>query len=118
MPEGKEPRLLVWRAGGRRCAAGADGLEEIVPAGAITPVPGVPAPVMGLANVRGRVVTVVDGRRLVGVVPDTPPAWLVLARVGARTVALAVDEVEDLAARLDGVQRLDLDRLLAPLFPD
>jgi chemotaxis signal transduction protein len=68
--------------------------------------------------VRGRVVTVVDGRALVGAPAGAPPEILVLVRLGSRTVALGVDEVEDLVEDAAGVQRLDLEGLLTPLFPE
>jgi purine-binding chemotaxis protein CheW len=117
MPERATERLLVWRAGSAKCAARLDTLQEVVPAGGITPIPGAPAEVCGLANVRGRVVTVIDGRALAGASATAPPALLVLVRVRGRTVALAVDEVGDLVADGDGLTVLDLDALLAPFFP-
>jgi len=118
MPEPSAVRLLVWRAGSTRCAAALDTLREVVPAGAITPIPGAPAAIGGLANVRGRVVTVVDGRALVGAPVDRAPAVLVLVRLAGRTIALGVDEVEDLVTDAADVRLLDLEGLLAPLFPE
>lgn len=118
MPERAVVRQLVWKAGGIRCAAPLDALSEVVPAGAITPIPGGAGVICGLANVRGRVVTVIDGRVLVGAPSAEPPALLVLVRVGGRTLALGVDQVEDLVTRLAGVRSLDLKALLAPLFPE
>lgn len=118
MPERVVVRQLVWKAGGIRCAAPLDALSEVVPAGALTPIPGADAAICGLANVRGRVVTVVDGRVLVGAPPAGPPALLVLVRVGGRLLALGVDEVEDLVTDLDGARPLDLEALMAPFFPE
>jgi purine-binding chemotaxis protein CheW len=118
MPEPSAVRLLVWRAGATRCAAPLDALREVFPAGAITPIPGAPAAICGLANVRGHVVTVVDGRTIVGELADRAPAVLVLVRLAGRTVALGVDEVEDLVTDAGDVRLLDLEGLLAPLFPE
>jgi purine-binding chemotaxis protein CheW len=118
MPERAVVRQLVWKAGGIRCAASLDALIEVVPAGGITPIPGVAGAISGLANVRGRVVTVIDGRVLVDAPSPDPPALLVLVRVGDRTLALGVDEVEDLVTDLAGARPLDLEALLAPLFPE
>jgi len=118
MPERPAVRLLVWKAGAIRCAAPLDALREVVPAGGITPIPGAPEQVRGLANIRGRVVTVIDGRALVGAPAAAPPPWLVLVRVGGRTLALGVDEVEDLVVDPTDARRLDLEGLLAPLFPE
>jgi purine-binding chemotaxis protein CheW len=118
MPESSAERLLVWRAGKTRCAAALGMLQEVVPAGGITPIPGAPPAICGLANVRGRVVTVVDARALVGERVDRAPGVLVLVRLARRTVALGVDEVEDLVTDAAAVRLLDLEGLLAPLFPE
>jgi chemotaxis signal transduction protein len=52
--------LLVVRAGGRLFALPLDLIQEVLPARPITPVPGADAAVEGIANVRGRVIAVVD----------------------------------------------------------
>jgi purine-binding chemotaxis protein CheW len=131
-------RLLVWRAGAARFAAPLEVLREVVPSRAVTPIPGTPAPIRGLANVRGELITVVDGRSLVGAPDSGAPGALVLVRVGRRIVGLQVDDAEDLVTvaddafqstadqrgwtvRLEGgtmVRVLDLEALLAPLFPE
>lgn len=118
MPERPVVRQLVWKAGGIRCAAPLDALREVVPAGVITPIPGADGAICGLANVRGRVVTVIDGRVLVGAPAAEPPALLVLVRVGDRLLALGVDEVEDLVTGRHDARPLDLEALLAPFFPE
>jgi chemotaxis signal transduction protein len=52
--------LLVVRAGGHLFALPLDLIQEVLPARQITPVPGADAAVAGIANVRGRVIAVVD----------------------------------------------------------
>lgn len=72
-------------------------IEQIVPMVTITPLPEIGEPVVGMINVRGRAVTVVDLRCLVGqaraaFLLDTP---IMLARIGAHSLGLVVDEVLD-----------------------
>jgi chemotaxis signal transduction protein len=138
MPDLSSHRLLVWRSGGMRCAAPIESLREVLPWLPVARLPGVPPAVCGVANVRGQLVTVVDGRRLIGAAHETTPGATVLVRLGSRTVGLAVDDVEDMvtveddafAPAPDGSARrtvrvdddapahvLDLDGLLGSLFP-
>jgi len=137
MTEAATVRLLLWRAGGARCGAPLEQLREVLPALPLARIPGAPAAVSGVANVPGELVTVVDGRTLLGEADAIPAQAIVLVRVGRRTIGLAVDEVEDLVTVSDAVlvpgQRsaeawtaqvddgavvrlLDLDGLLSPLF--
>jgi purine-binding chemotaxis protein CheW len=141
MNEGSKLRLLVWRVGGVRCGASITQLREILPSTPVAVLPGAPAMVRGVANVRGSLLTVVDGRMLLGQDNTAPPEVTILVQVGGRTVGLAVDQVEDLVTvqeaalsrpgqpgespgwlvRVDGgqsVRLLDLESLLAPLFSE
>lgn len=130
MTEGSKLRLLVWRAGGLRCGAPIGQLCEILPRAAV----------LGLANVRGALTTIVDGRTLLGEPADEAPEATILVRVGHRTVGMTVDRVEDLVTVRDAalparsrpgpgagwmvrvddgppVHLLELEGLLEPLFP-
>lgn len=131
-------RLLVWRAGLMRCAVPIERLREVLPAVAVAALPGAPAAVCGVANVRGTLVTVVDCRRLLGEADGLLPDATVLVDFGGCTVGLAVDAVEDLVEVADSAltprgtgspmgwevqldegppaRLLDLDLLLEPLF--
>jgi len=75
-------------------------VDEIVRAVEVRPVPGVPSVVLGVIDVRGRLVPVLDARlRFGGAARDvTPDEHLVLARAGRRPVALRVDRVLDVGA--------------------
>jgi purine-binding chemotaxis protein CheW len=100
-------RLLIFRVGPLVCAAAADGVREILPRLPAIRIPGAPAAVAGLANVRGSLVTIVDGWRALNQ-PD-PGAETggstVLLEVGTerRALGFTVDEVLDLMA-LSGEQ--------------
>jgi chemotaxis signal transduction protein len=68
-------RLLVFRVGTLACAAEVDQVREILPRLPTTRIPGAPPVVAGLVNVRGTLVTVVEGWRALGQAPPpTGPA--------------------------------------------
>lgn len=73
-------------------------VEEIVRAVALAPLPGAPAPVEGVVNVRGSLLPVFDLRARFGMPtrPIDPADVLVLARAGERRVALRADAAEDI----------------------
>ncbi len=66
-------RLLVFRVGTLACAAEVDQVREILPRLPTTRIPGAPPVVAGLVNVRGTLVTVVEGWRALGQ-PQPGPA--------------------------------------------
>lgn len=89
-------RVLVFRVGDLSYGAHAEAVREILPRQTATRVPGAPDTVAGLINVRGTLVTVVDGRRTFGHPPAESGGSIVLLEVGTRTIGLVVDEVVDL----------------------
>src|SRR2546426_6995646 len=56
-------RLLLFRVGRLVCAAEAERVREILPRLEPTRIPGAPPVVVGVVNVRGTLVTVVEGWR-------------------------------------------------------
>ena len=66
-------RLLVFRVGTLACAAEVDQVREILPRLPTTRIPGAPPVVAGLVNVRGTLVTVVEGWRALGQAPPARP---------------------------------------------
>ncbi|MGE0353878.1 MAG: chemotaxis protein CheW [Gemmatimonadales bacterium] len=90
--------LVAFRVGRMRCGLPVAQITEIVPSAPATRVPGAVPVVNGLVNVRGRLLTVADGRRILNQADAEPveePAILVL-EVGGRPLGLVVDEVYDL----------------------
>ena len=73
--------------------------EVVVPPERFTRVPRAPAAVAGVMNLRGRVVTVVELRQLLGL-PDgsTPPGRVVLLERGRKDLGLLVTDVEGIEA--------------------
>ena len=96
-PHQKEPeRLLLFQAGPKTFAVPANSVREVVPFRRPTRLPGAPSHVLGIVNMRGTVVTVIDLARRLGL--DAQPSegrCIVLVNRGARPVGLVVDGVRD-----------------------
>jgi len=109
---------VVCRAGTRRFGLDLADVREVCTDVRIVRMPGVAAPVEGVANVRGSVVTVVRAADLLGEGPGAggQSPWLVVLQFRGGRVALGVDDVEDLGAPAAGVERLEVTAGLAPLF--
>ena len=93
-------RFVVCRVGTRRFALPVSAVREVCTDIEIIRMPGVAAPVQGVANVRGSVVTVVRAADLLrlSVEGSDGSSWLVVLQYRSGRVALSVDEVEDLGA--------------------
>ncbi|MFO7551061.1 MAG: chemotaxis protein CheW [Haliea sp.] len=88
-------------------------VQEILCAGDITPVSGAPHFVLGVINVRGNIVTVVDARRRLRLPPraaDDSIGWIVILDVDDQHVGLVVDEVLEVQVlNNDNVENLQGD---------
>jgi purine-binding chemotaxis protein CheW len=105
---------------------------EVAEPGDLAPVPGSPAQIVGVRNLRGQVVPVISLATLLGL-PNEEPRRIVVAELGARRAGLAVESVLDVgeppgsfeptefpylsgAILIDGtlVGLLDVDAILSP----
>jgi len=86
---------VVFRLGSNRLTVGITEVDEILPLPQATPVPGSRDWLIGMANVRGNLVTIVDlGWFLYGSrTPITARTRLILTRLQGRYLGLIVDEV-------------------------
>ncbi|MDT0633359.1 chemotaxis protein CheW [Spectribacter hydrogenoxidans] len=84
-------------------------VQEVMRMLAVTPVPGTPPAVIGVINVRGHIVPVVDLAPLLGLArqPDTEATRLVVFDLDDTAVALRVD-------RVAGVRLLDRNGIQPP----
>lgn len=91
-------RLLLFSVDSIRGAAKVADVVEVVRAVAITPLPGAPAVVSGVIDVRGSLVPVFDLRRRFGrpVRPVDTADVFVIVRAGKRSAALHTDSVIDI----------------------
>jgi purine-binding chemotaxis protein CheW len=96
-PQVPTRRLLVFEVGGRDFACDMDAFREIVPTQAMTRLPGAPDTICGLINLRGTIVTVIDG----GVSLGKPgfkrtEGLILLVDFSERWVGVGVDDVRDI----------------------
>lgn len=96
-------QFVVFRLDAQRYALALAAVDRIVRAVAVTALPKAPEIVMGLVNVAGRVLPVLNLRRRFGL-PEReidPASQFLIARTSRRTVVLVVDEAEEVTARMD-----------------
>lgn len=101
--EGALNEYLAFRVASTTYALPVSIIREIVRGAQITPVPRAPAAVLGITSFRGRVVTVIDMARQLGlacsVVPETshriggPRIRILMADINGEILGLVVDEV-------------------------
>jgi purine-binding chemotaxis protein CheW len=89
--------LVLVRMAGRACAIPCTRIVEIVPRVDLSPIPDAPSEVLGVINLRGRIVPIVDVRQRVAQDerPLVPYQHLVIVEAAERQLGLAVDEVND-----------------------
>jgi purine-binding chemotaxis protein CheW len=94
-------RLLVFRLDGAPYALPVERVREIVRRRPITPVPRVPAEVLGVISLRGQVIEVLDLRRRLGLASGAVSgrrARIVVAHDGqGRVAGILVDGVDEVA---------------------
>jgi purine-binding chemotaxis protein CheW len=81
------------RVGAEHYALPVTGVLEVAPMGEISSVPGAPRPVLGVRNLRGQVLPVVDLGAVLGVEGAGRPSRILVAESGARRAGLAVESV-------------------------
>jgi len=109
-------RSLVFRVAGRAYACDVATVREVVPLERLTRLPGAPDTVLGIINVRGTIVTVVNAAAVLH-----PPAtarqlsMILIVDAGVRGVGLAVERVADVRALRfeEGYTELDVRELVA-----
>jgi purine-binding chemotaxis protein CheW len=79
--------------GGESYALPVAGVREVADLEEVAPVPGSPREILGLSNVHGQVVPIVDLGEVLGTSPRDTPARILIAEDRGRTAGLAVDAV-------------------------
>ena len=106
--------VLEFRLANLRCALAEPVVVEVLPAASLVRLTDAPSIVMGLLNVRGVIVPVLDLRPRLGLPekPIAPTDHFILTRTRQRLVAVHVDRAEALltldAAQIDDAERLVL----------
>jgi purine-binding chemotaxis protein CheW len=106
-PQVPTRRLLVFEVGGSAFACEMESFREIVTPHPMTRLPGAPDTVCGLINLRGTIVTVIDGGVVLGRQGYARAAGLILlADYNERWIGIGVDDVRD-------IQDVPIDRFSA-----
>ena len=89
-------RICLITLGGEFFAIDLRHVREVFELESITPVPGMPLSLVGVANLRGTVVPLADLRPALGVAASTAPKYAVVVRHGAQQVGILIDEVPEI----------------------
>jgi purine-binding chemotaxis protein CheW len=94
----QRPEVLVFEVGGQCYALPSSDVRELVRAVAVRPLPGAPAIVEGIINLRGELVPVLDLRARLRLPPRElrPSDHFIVAEVDGRRLALRVDRALEL----------------------
>ncbi len=84
-----------FRVGDETYAVPVEQVLEVAEMGALARVPGSPPAVLGIRNLRGQVLPVVDLATVFGLERDPPPTRLVITESQGRRAGLAIDQVLD-----------------------
>lgn len=111
-------RVVVCRIGGRQFALPVAAVREVCTGISLVRVPGVAAPVEGVANIRGTLVTVIRAADLFDLTGDGPgnSNWLVVLGLRGGRIGLGVDEVLDLDTGTTGIDVVDIGAVLGSVF--
>jgi len=85
---------------------------QVAHLGDVTAVPGSLPQMLGLHNLRGQILPVVDLALLLGIPATTPPARLLIAEAGGRQAGFAIGEVSEVGELADPTEETESDLLV------
>jgi purine-binding chemotaxis protein CheW len=94
-----------------------DRVLEVAELGDLTPVPGAPAQIIGVRNLRGQVIPVIALATLLGL-PGAEPERIVVAEAGERRAGLAVDAIVDVSELPGASEQVDSPYLTGAALVD
>lgn len=104
-------RLLRFRAAGTACACDLAVVREIVRGRPLARLPGAPAWVPGIMNLRGTLVTVVDLSARLGAAVEGPPRVVMVVEGAGKRFGLGVESVQGVAdVTAEAIEALDAQR--------
>ncbi len=106
------------RVGAESYALPIGNVREIAVAGEIAPLPGAPACVLGVLNLHGQVLPVIELSGLLGVAHTDRPMRIVIAEDGGRLAGLAVHSVTGVEALPETTEEVRSPHLLGAALVD
>lgn len=106
------------RIAGEQYALPVDGVLEVAELGDVTPVPGAPASVLGVRNLRGQLITVIDLATLFGLDDDSPRERIVITEAGDRRAGLAVEAILDVESVSQPIEAAESEYLRGAVLAD
>ena len=91
---------------------------EVANLGDVTPVPGAPIQILGVRNLRGKILPVIDLAALLGTRRSQPAGRLLVAESEGRQAGLAIDEVTEVSELADLAEETDSALLLGTMLDD
>lgn len=107
-----------FRVGDENFALPVSQVLEVADLGLLAPVPGAPASVLGVRNLRGQVLPVIDLATVLGLERTSPAEKLVITEYEGWRAGLAIDEVTDVAELPGPVQENDSPLLAGSTLAD
>jgi purine-binding chemotaxis protein CheW len=95
-PSALPSRICLISLGGELFAIDLRHVREVFEVESVTPVPGMPASLVGVANLRGTVVPLADLRPVLGVSTSVALKYVVVVRQGTQQVGILIDEVPEI----------------------
>jgi purine-binding chemotaxis protein CheW len=105
-------------AGGEHYAIPVDGVLEIAEHGEVSDVPGTPPDVLGVRNLRGQVIPVIDLASALDLRSSSDRERMVVVEDSGRMAGLAVDGVVDVGALGEATEEVDSPYLRGALLVD
>jgi purine-binding chemotaxis protein CheW len=106
------------RIGAEAYAMPAEHVLEVAELGEVVVVPGAAAAILGVRNLRGEVLPVVDLGAVLGLPRDGKPQRLLVAEAGGRKAGFAIDEVTDVGRLTEPVEETESELLLGAALAD
>ena len=107
-----------FRVAGEAYAVSVSHVLEVANLGEVTPVPGARREVLGVRNLRGKILPVIDLAALLGTSRAAPPVRLLVAEADGRQAGLAIDEVTEVGELADPAGESESALLLGTMLDD
>src|SRR5215831_18307020 len=94
-PPNKSLRVCLVTLGRKTFAIDLRQVIEVFETESVTPVPGMPASLVGVTNLRGTIIPLADVRAALGVSVSVLPKYAVVVRHGTQQVGILVEDVPE-----------------------